>query len=846
MNRILSSLLLCAFCCQLHAQYINRQYNNVSVAAALKELNVLQDKYVVNFIYDDLEDFKVTTHVHNRSVPDAVRQIIGFYPIRMTQLDRVLLVECTHKTSRHLTGKIVDEHNEPVAFANIVLLSVADSTIIAGGVSNESGVFVIPYEPEQVLAKISYVGYKTLYQTFSTEQTGLIRLQPEAQTLHAVTVKGAAPLTTLKNEALVTRVEGTFLAKVGTAFDVLSRVPGVIDNGKKIEVIGKGTPLFYINGRLMYNESELDQIASSKIKNVEVITTPGAKYDATVKAIVRITTIKAVGEGVSINNRTMMAVQHYAHGLEELNLNFRRGKLDMFGMVEYEKSRERQFINMNQYTYGSHFLQQTNANKRTSNQRLYAGKVGINYTFNEHHSLGLIYDFSYHPSSSGNSSNTHFNIDETLVNSLSNTETTKLYSHKHLLSSYYSGKMNKWQLDINMDAMRTSQNNRQDVMEVATDTGDRTFFTTNGIANSLFAAKAVVTRDIGNGHITFGTEWSFTNRKDSYDTEETFLSSNHIKIKENNSALFLEALQRLGKLSATVGMRWEHVNNDYLYNGVKSSTESRTYHNLFPSVMLTYPIGNARMRLSYARKITRPAYNQLNSHIQYINRYTYQSGNPSLRPSYKDNLTLNANWKWITFMLDYTHTSNDIISVYTQYKDNQDIALIQKQNAQSYNQFSAMLNLSPGLGKYHPQLMGAIIKQFYDISFKGQQKSLNRPIGIVRFNNAINLPLDIWLNADFSLRTSGESENMYIKGAHRFDLSLYKAFDKDRWSIKLQGTDLFNTSRTAVTIYSDIRKMDMHKFLDTREVSLTIRYTFNATRSKYKGTGAGNEEKQRL
>lgn len=188
----------------------------MSVAAALKELNVLQDKYVVNFIYDDLEDFKVTTHVHNRSVPDAIRQIIGFYPIRMTQLDRVLLVECTHKTSRHLTGKIVDEHNEPVAFANIVLLSVADSTIIAGGVSNESGVFVIPYEPEQVLAKISYVGYKTLYQTFSTEQTGLIRLQPEAQTLHAVTVKGAAPLTTLKNEALVTRVEGTFLAKVGT------------------------------------------------------------------------------------------------------------------------------------------------------------------------------------------------------------------------------------------------------------------------------------------------------------------------------------------------------------------------------------------------------------------------------------------------------------------------------------------------------------------------------------------------------------------------------------------------------------------------------------------------------
>lgn len=144
MKRYLIILLLLIVSCGVPAQHISRQYNNVSMVQALKELNQLQNRYTVNFIYNDLEDFRITTNIKNKSVPDAIEQLIGFYPIRMTRRGDVIMVECTHKTRRHLTGKVIDETGLPVPYANVLLLSVADSSAISGGVTNESGIFVVP------------------------------------------------------------------------------------------------------------------------------------------------------------------------------------------------------------------------------------------------------------------------------------------------------------------------------------------------------------------------------------------------------------------------------------------------------------------------------------------------------------------------------------------------------------------------------------------------------------------------------------------------------------------------------------------------------------------------------
>ena len=141
----------------LQAQRITRHYDNVSMSKALMELNDLQQDYTINFIYDELEDFKVTTDVKHKALPDAIFQIVGFYPIRVVKSgEHEIFVECTHKTDLHLTGTIIDEKGQPVAYANVYLLHPSDSTVIGGGVSNEAGVFVIPYEQSTVLARVSY------------------------------------------------------------------------------------------------------------------------------------------------------------------------------------------------------------------------------------------------------------------------------------------------------------------------------------------------------------------------------------------------------------------------------------------------------------------------------------------------------------------------------------------------------------------------------------------------------------------------------------------------------------------------------------------------------------------
>ena len=149
-------------------------------------------RYKIVFIYDDLEDYKVTTTVKNKSVPDAIRQMIGFYPIKMTRKEnREIYVEAILKTERRLKGVVVDEHNLPMPYANVTLLNPADSTMVGGGVTNESGRFVIPIEHGKVIARVTYVGYKPAYRLCSRDNVGTIKMYPDITALKETVVTAA-------------------------------------------------------------------------------------------------------------------------------------------------------------------------------------------------------------------------------------------------------------------------------------------------------------------------------------------------------------------------------------------------------------------------------------------------------------------------------------------------------------------------------------------------------------------------------------------------------------------------------------------------------------------------------
>ncbi|MDE5924845.1 MAG: carboxypeptidase-like regulatory domain-containing protein, partial [Muribaculaceae bacterium] len=232
---------------------------------------------------------------------------------------------------KNLKGMVVDETNAPIDFANVVLLK-ADSTYLAGTVTDKDGSFAFSGDFDSPrFVKISSVGYASRTLDIPlTGDLGVIVLDIESTTLGEVVVKSNRPVTAIKGDALVTNVADTQLEHAGTAEDVLVQVPMVVGHDGSFEVFGKGSPAIYINGRLVRDSNELMQISSADIKNVEVVTNPGARYDASINSVIRITTKRPQGDGFSGLLRSVLRENKYVSSVNQANFKYRAGGLEVF------------------------------------------------------------------------------------------------------------------------------------------------------------------------------------------------------------------------------------------------------------------------------------------------------------------------------------------------------------------------------------------------------------------------------------------------------------------------------------------------------------------------------------
>ena len=351
--------------------------------------------YEINFLYNELEDFRITTSVHRKIVPDAIRQMIGFYPIRMVVDGNEIIVECVQKTDTRYKGNVIDEAGHPMAYANITLLSPQDSTLLAGGVSNESGLFVIPCDRKSVIARITFVGYKTIYKQSKTTEIGTIRMQPETYTIKGVVVSGERPKVQLKGNSLVMNVEGTVMERLGSAEDVLSRVPMISKRGESFEILGKGVPLIYLNNRKLTDLQELKNIQSDHIKNVEVIQNPGARYDATVNAVIIIHTKRAAGEGLGVELTSWNRKGHGYVNNERINLTYRNKGLELFANLFGAYNKKWMHGEFQQTVYADTLWNITDRQKHNIYNPYFEGRIGFNYQLDDQNSFGGFYQSTY-------------------------------------------------------------------------------------------------------------------------------------------------------------------------------------------------------------------------------------------------------------------------------------------------------------------------------------------------------------------------------------------------------------------------------------------------------------------
>ena len=280
--------LLCTFALAMSAQHIQRNYHDRSMSDVLIDLDKASKRYKISFIYNELEDFTVTQNVKTANIPDAIRKVIGFYPMQMTVGDSLITVECIRKSERKLIGRLIDNHNLPVEFANIQLLNPKDSSFLCGGVSNANGDFVIPCQQKQVLMKVSFVGYKTICKLVPIARIGNVRMQANSYLLKGVTVEAAKVVEKVDRQIIFPTKEQVKTASNG--YDLLDNLslPTIIVNRAERKVLSlKGGDVQIRINDVKASMQDVLALQPDEVTKVEFINVPGLKYgDSNLDAVI--------------------------------------------------------------------------------------------------------------------------------------------------------------------------------------------------------------------------------------------------------------------------------------------------------------------------------------------------------------------------------------------------------------------------------------------------------------------------------------------------------------------------------------------------------------------------------
>ena len=772
-------------------------------------------------------------------------------------------------------GKVVDEKGEPVAYANVVVLSKADSTVVCGVVTQEDGTFNIVTSETDGIMMVAMLGYKTVY--LSPVDGAVITLSDDTQTLEGAVASAVMPKTKLTGEGLQTNVRGSVLENVGSANDVLSKTPGLIKGQNGLEVIGKGSPMVYINGRRVTDASELDRLQSNEIQSIEVITNPGAQYDATVRAVVRIKTIRRQGDGFGFNlNASDAQSLRWARGNDSFgafNLNYRTGGLDFFGGVNYARNTSRQNSYLEKQTFGRTaagddwlFENKGTLLNEYTGSSIY-GNAGVNWQVADNHFLGGKVEWGRHLTYSVHTEvNDNVFENGTLVDKLTSMsdDTMGEWTPYNLGANlYYNGLVaGKLGIDINLDYYGTDDSSKSVSMETSDMTHNAAIQSGSTNAGRMYAAKAVLSYPVWKGQLQAGTEETFSRRTDNYSVDGIDIPASKATVKEDNIAGFASYgcyLPEIGQFSA--GVRYEWVHYAYADAVTPANDLSRDYGNWFPNVSYAGVIGAqsknpVQVMLNYSAKTRRPNYANLSGAIRYNSRYIWQSGNAGLQPELSHNIGLTAVWKWLTFMVNYSHTNDAIMTWSSPYGDD-GVVLVRPRNIETpYRVMSAFVNLTPTVGPWAMNYTVGLQPQWLTINAPDPREPSGirvttfngKPIYIAQLLNTLTVKGGWQFELGGMVQSTGYTQNLYLKNAY---VDITAAIQKTLLTdgslvLRIEGADLAGLAHYDVDSDFGSHTMMQTNLMDTQKVKISVRYNFNAAQSKYRGTGAGADSKARM
>lgn len=756
-------------------------------------------------------------------------------------------------------GRVIDAQGEPLPFVSVALLA-SDSTYIQGATSDVDGIFQIKTTDACCILRFSYIGYRTKYVNVNSSEIGTIQMEEDQAMLSEIVVKGQMPKTKLTGNSMITTIQGTVLGKSGTAKEMLAKVPGMTLKGEDLEVLGKGTPIFYINGRKMQDKDELKRLRSEEIQSVEVITNPGAEYDATISAVVRIKTVRREGAGFGFD---LMAAnnQDLAFGFcdpsSTLNLRYRRNNLDLFGMVNYWSWDSPNDLHITQSTFlradeGIRNILQDSHMRNDWHGEGLNYNLGFNWQINDKHSLGARVERH-------DQFKTYNDMWVDTENNLTGRDLSHQGGHTHYPynwqgNAYYNGQVNKLNIDLNVDFLTDKENDDNQIDVYLPET--QTMQQNSHISSRLWATKLVLSYPVWKGQLQAGTEMSFVKRQSCTSITNYPLPSTDADVKENNVAAFVAYNANLDKFGiVSAGLRYEHVGFDYTDNLDAENNMTRYQDEFFPNITWSKQFGAIQTSLSYTMKTMRPKYSSLNDHIYYLNSYTLSQGDSKLKNATMQEVSINARWKWINLFAAYERRDNTITQVPMAY-NNEGIMLMKQANlSDPVRNLAIFLSANPTWGVYSPSWTIGGQKFWNTMTYDDPRSAtgktdvtFTKPIFFFDIYNTFRFKHSWQLEANANIQTKGDVLNFRILSpSYNVSFVVQKCWLKnDALCLRASISDVFQRSVQDMAhdcgFFYTVQKTRSR----SHRLDISIRYTFNAQKSKYKGTGAGKAEQQRM
>ena len=724
-----------------------------------------------------------------------------------------------------INGVVRDENaNEPIIGASVLVVGSQGGTI-----TDMDGHFFLTLPDGKCNLQISMIGYKSKIVDVCDKQDIVITLQEDTLQMAGVVVVGTRVNTKIEGNALVTRIEGSALEEVGSLEEMLARTPGMQRNGGILEVIGKGDPEYYIDGRRIKEKVELKRLNSRQIERVEVITNPGAEYNGEMMAIVRIYTRRNFTEGISgdITGRYENSMDYLDNNDPSItaNLRYRIKNVELKAGLNFWHASVTDISTSNQQSFLTKDEQPITYNQQGIQDFRYKGYnlnylLGVNWAINKRHTIAMEAMLEQQlQDTTIVLSNNALSLNNIPIESIHTETHTRAFAPDNGLiggwtNTQYTGHIGKAEIGAQFDTYNYRYTERNRI-----DESGETMFSITDSKSQLYNVKAYGAYPVWKGNLRVGTDISFFHRLYTNDNNLSGIAGVNEDIYQHIYAAYMEYhldMDTLGTLVA--GLRYEHEYrrfDDHLEND-----DFRAKKNFFfPSLSYHVKILGTQLGLSYALKTRRPEFTETNDAIVYLNRYSLSQGNSRLETEVKHELSLQLRYRQLACGLNYEHRRHAVITNVTLLNEGRTILFRPINHNKPINQISAFANYTPVWGIFHPNWtlsINALTHQSY-------QPVIN--LGIINplmFKHA----WQVELNYNFVSTGNPEWNKRITTCTHNLTAAIQKSFLKNNaLTLRLEARDILNlTKQNITTDYGyTVYQQQMHH--DNRRVCLSLRYS---------------------